>query len=108
MIHRYIDANEICHGNLSGLQPGEIDEARRQLAQGALHLARVPVPAPEPPRIEDRWLTVEQACERFCVKRRWLFENRNDLPFVRNDSRKAMCINEQAAVRYFARKRLLR
>jgi hypothetical protein len=106
----YIDEAAICRGDLSGLEPGENAEAQRRLAQGQLNLATVATttPAAAPAEAAPPWLLVEQACERYRVKRRWLLKHRYDLPFMRNDSKKAMSVNREAADRYFARKRPLR
>ncbi len=104
MIHQYINLLEIAAGDTSGLEPGERDEAIKQFARGLGNLAALPTTERQPTPAEDRWLTPDEACTKYPIKRRWLFKHRLDLPFVRNDNRKTMWISEQGLRRWFGRR----
>ncbi len=92
---------------LAGQPPSEIAETRIACAAVSAALAACEPnpanPAPEP----ESWLTPEQVEKSYpAIKRRFLFANRRDLPFVRNISRKVLLVSEAGLKSWFtARKR---
>ncbi len=57
------------------------------------------------PQAEPRWLTPDEVEAKYPIKKRWLFDHRRDLPFVRNISRKILHINEKGLQRWLALRR---
>ena len=80
---------------LAGQPASEIAETRIACAAVSAALAAVePNTAPSAPEPE-RWLTpAEVEAAHPAIKRRFLFANRRDLPFVRNVSRKVLLVSE--------------
>lgn len=51
---------------------------------------------------EPGWLTPEQVEAKYHIKKRWLFDHRRDLPFVKNAGRKTLLVSEKGLTRWLA------
>jgi Arm DNA-binding domain len=105
-IRKMIDMAELGQGNVSRLLPDERPEALRRLSAGIAAIVAAPGDtAATTADSTERWLTPTETCAKYpIIKRRWLFKHRADLPFVRNENRKVMRVNEQGLLRWLARK----
>ena len=70
-------------------------------ALDAAHEAAVAEPQADS-ATEPGWLTVAEVEAKYGLKKRWLFDHRRELPFVRNVSRKTILINEKGLTRWLA------
>ena len=49
---------------------------------------------------EERWLSVDEAVEKYALSRRWLYDNADKLPFAKRVSKKKLAIKESGLVRW--------
>ena len=52
--------------------------------------------------VEETWLSIEQASERWGRSPRWFYRNAKRLPFVKRISRKVLLVGEKAMERWIA------
>ncbi len=108
LINKLLSLDEIARNPamLAAQPPYEIAETRlaahaAAAALDAAHEATADQRGADP-AATDRWLTPAEAETSYPVKKRWLFDNRHDLPFIRNVSRKTILINEKGLLRWLA------
>jgi hypothetical protein len=84
------------------------DEAKGVLAQLAglmpLLIAQATQPIVTPPSEPERWLTVDEASQRFGVTKLWLYRHKAKLPHSQ-PSRRIVLFPEQALLRWFTNRR---
>ncbi len=110
MINKLLSLDEIARNPaMLAAQPAhEIAETRiaahaAAAALDAAHEAAVGEHGANPAaQAEPGWLTVTETEAAYPVKRRFLFDNRHDLPFIRNVSRKTILVNERGLLRWLA------
>jgi hypothetical protein len=61
-------------------------------------------PLATPPAAPERWLTVEEASQRFGITKLWLYRHKAKLPHSQ-PSRKTLLFPEQALLRWFTNRR---